>query len=259
MDKVERQKQHFDEIALEYYEGRTDPKHELIKNLTWNFFFKHTPFLKIDGLHVLEPMCGFAEGKFIIENNLGIQIDYEGFDYSPKIVKEVNKLYPSLNVYEHDVTKFKCSKTFDLIMITGGLHHVPDFAFDVVRNLTECLDYNGYFVISEPTNNNWVFRKIRERIYRNNRIFDAETERAFSLKEYNDLFLKNGYKIILQIYPSLLAYVLYYNTYAFPLLNIGSVNLVRRIFSVDKRFFKNIIGKKLSWSTISLFQKTNQE
>jgi SAM-dependent methyltransferase len=255
MNKIEQQKQHFDEIALEYYEGRKDPNHELIKNLTWKFFFDHAKFLKINGLRVLEPMCGFAEGKFIIEENLDVQIDYEGFDYSPNIVSEVRKLYPGLNVYEQDVTTFKCNKKYDLIMISGGLHHVPDYANDVVKNLSGCLDQDGYFIISEPTNNNLINKAIRDRIYRHNRIFDPETERAFSLKEYNDLFHKNGLKTILQIYPSLLAYVLYYNTYAFPGLNIGKVNLAGRIFSIDKRFFMNIIGKKLSWSTISLFRK----
>ncbi len=255
MNKIEQQKQHFDSIASEYYRGRQDPNHELIKNLTWKYFFDRAQFLKVDGLRVLEPMCGFAEGKFIIGQNLGIKIDYEGFDYSPGIVSEVKNLYPGLKVYEQDVTTFRCTRKFDLIMISGGLHHVPDYAEKVVRNLSECLESGGYFVISEPTNNNFINKKIRDRIYRKNRIFDAETERAFSLAEYNRLFLNNGFKKIIQIYPSLLAYVLYYNTYAFPMLNIGSTRMVKRIFSLDRLFFRNFIGKKLSWSTISLFRK----
>lgn len=110
MDKIEQQKEHFDSIASEYYRGRQDPNHELIKNLTWKYFFDQAEFLKVDGLRVLEPMCGFAEGKFIIEQNLGIKIDYEGFDYSPVIVSEVKKLYPGLKVYEQDVTTFRCTR-----------------------------------------------------------------------------------------------------------------------------------------------------
>ena len=105
----------------------------------------------------------------------------------------------------------------------------------------------------EPTHDNFVFRKIRERIYNKNSLFDQETEQAFELKKLNSLFIDNGFKIKDQIYPGLLSYVLFYNPDAFPLLNIGKKGLVKFLFRLDSIFFRNYLGRKFSFATLSMF------
>ncbi|NNC34872.1 MAG: methyltransferase domain-containing protein [Croceitalea sp.] len=250
---LEQQREHFENISDKYFEARKDVNHLYLKELMWRHFFKDKTALKEKSLSVLEPMCGYSEGKKILEENLGQVASYEGFDYSSVLVEKVNKMHPDLNVYVHDVSTFTSDKKFDVIIIIGGLHHVPSICSQVVKNLKQNLKPNGAFIVLEPTHNNYVFRKIRERIYNKNTLFDQETERAFVLKDLNNLFLENGYKIVDQMYPGLLSYILFYNPDAFPWLNFGGKGLVRLLFKLDTLFFRNFVGRKLSFATLSMF------
>lgn len=249
-----RQKEHFEKIAQQYYLARHSDNHLLFKNLLWNYFLNDKNCLKKEGALVLEPMCGFGEGKEILEKHLKISVNYEGFDYSQNLVDLV-KNNSDLNVYLLDVTKFIPCKKCDLIILIGGLHHVYKNAFDVVKNLSCSLNKGGFFINFEPTHNNFIFRKIRERIYKKNSFFDEQTERAFELNELNQIFLSNDFEIVDQIYPGLLSYILYYNPDAFPKLNLGSSLLVKALFSIDKLFFRNFGGKKFSFATLTLYRK----
>jgi SAM-dependent methyltransferase len=255
MNKIEQQREHFENISEKYYSSRQIGSHLLLKDLLWNYFFKDKPFLKKGTLKVLEPMCGYAEGKDILERHLGIKIIYSGFDYSRNLVEKVRALHPALDVVEMDITKFVPLSKYDLIIIIGGLHHVPFHVDAVLDSLHGALNDDGYFIYFEPTHNNILFKKIRERIYRKNAFFDNDTERAFELDQINDTFERHNYNLIDQIYPGLLSYVLYYNPDAFPLFNIGGKWLVRLIFNIDRLFFRNFIGRKLSFATMSLYQK----
>ncbi len=254
---IERQREHFENISEKYFHSRQSKNHLYLKDLMWGFFFKEKDYLKIKNLSVLEPMCGYSEGKKIIEGNIGEIGYYEGFDYSSVLVKKVNEESPELNVYVQDITTFNATKTYDIIIIIGGLHHVPTFSNQAVKNLKKNLSPNGHFIVLEPTHNNYLFRKVRERIYKKNMLFDQQTEKAFVLKELNDLFLKNGYTLKDQMYPGLLSYVLFYNPDAFPWLNFGGKSLVKLLFSLDSLFFRNYIGRKLSFATLSIFENKN--
>ncbi|MEW5822027.1 MAG: class I SAM-dependent methyltransferase [Cyanobacteriota bacterium] len=255
MDKIEKQIQHFENISEEYFKARSGTNCLKIKSLIWEYFFKDKQYLKKSNLTVLEPMCGFAEGKNIIEKSLNVEIKYTGFDYSDSMIGFVKDNSPDIDVYKMDITKFSSDKTYDIIILIGALHHVPDYTFQSIELLSESLNKGGYFINFEPTNNNYLFKIIREQIYKYNHIFDNETERAFELNELNDIFLSNNYKLIDQIYPGLLSYVLYYNPDAFPFLNIGNDSLVSLIFNIEKILFRSIIGKTFSFITISLWQK----
>ncbi|WP_062053041.1 class I SAM-dependent methyltransferase [Aquimarina longa] len=250
---IEQQREHFENISEKYYNARKSTNHLYLKELMWSFFFKNKSQLKNKKLSVLEPMCGYSEGKSILERNIGVLGSYEGFDYSSVLIEKVKQTNENLNVYVQDVSTFKSEKKFDIIIIIGGLHHVPSMCDAVVKNLKNNLSPDGAFIVLEPTHNNIIFRKIRERIYNKNTLFDQETEKAFRLKELNDLFLDNGYNLVDQMYPGLLSYILFYNPDAFPFLNIGGKGLVKLFFKIDSFFFRNYIGKKLSFATLSMF------
>ncbi len=252
-DHIEQQREHFENISEKYYNARKSVNHLYLKKLMWRFFFKDKVQLKNKSLSVLEPMCGYSEGKSILENNIGVLGSYEGFDYSSVLIEKVKETNPDINVYVQDVSTFKSEKKFDVIIVIGGLHHVPSMCETVVQNLKNNLKPEGAFIVLEPTHNNIIFRKIRERIYNKNTLFDEETEKAFRLKELNNLFLSNGYKLVDQMYPGLLSYILFYNPDAFPFLNIGGKFLVKLTFKIDTLFFKNYIGRKLSFATLSMF------
>ena len=121
MNKIEQQKEHFESISEKYYQSRQSKNHLHLKNLMWSYFFKDKAYLKKDTLSVLEPMCGYSEGKKIIEKHVCAIDSYEGFDYSAVLVEKVNQLYPELNVYVQDITQFNSNKKFDIIIIIGGV------------------------------------------------------------------------------------------------------------------------------------------
>jgi SAM-dependent methyltransferase len=255
MDTVEKQRKHFESISETYYHSRQEKNHLLLKELMWAFFFRDKQYLKKEGLSVLEPMCGYAQGKDLLETFLQPDLLYEGFDYSATLVDIVRQRTPAITISCGDVTTFRSPRTFDLIILLGGLHHVYVHAGAVVGKLHQALNAAGYFISLEPTHDNILFRNIRERIYRKNPLFDDDTERAFELDELNSVFQANGFFLVDQIYPGLLSYVLYYNPDAFPKLNLGGSPVVKALFQLDSLFFRNYIGKKLSFATLSLWRK----
>ncbi len=98
-------------------------------------------------------------------------------------------------------------------------------------------------------------RKVRQRIYSRNSIFDEQTEQGFELRDLDAMFRNAGLSCVDQVYPGLLSYVLYYNPDAFPFLNFGGTTMVRATFGLDRIFWKTWLAKKLSFATITLWRK----
>ncbi|MGH6945387.1 MAG: methyltransferase domain-containing protein, partial [Geminicoccaceae bacterium] len=161
--------EHFDSIAERYYVARAHRNHRLLKNLMWgNFFEAHQEFAGRN-ITVLEPMCGYADGKEILERHLHAAIDYQGFDFSSSVIARLRRDRPDLKVWQADVTTCELGRDcYDLILLLGGLHHVPDAAASVVQLLASALKPGGLFISLEPTYGNPLFKKARELIYRRN-------------------------------------------------------------------------------------------
>lgn len=258
MNKIEQQREHFERISQEYFNARKSPTHLLIKQLIWNYFFSQAK-LKNKKYNVLEPMCGYAEGKTILELFGKLDIQYTGFDYSQTLIDLIKKEQPDLNISWQDATAIKeedYKEEFDLIILIGGLHHVYEKTGVVLKKLSRMLKKNGQLINFEPTHNFFLFKMAREKIYLKNELFDQETEQAYDLNELNSLYTNNGFQIEEQIYPGLLAYILYYNPDAFPWLNYGGKIAVKATFLMDKLFFKNFIGRKFSFATMTLLKKS---
>jgi SAM-dependent methyltransferase len=257
MDKlVEQQREHFNKISGRYFEARRHDNHLLLKKLIWKTFLERNLTLAAEVRRVLEPMCGMAEGYDILSKNLTTNFDYCGFDYSESMVEIARNRNPTLSIEWNDATTYQPSgDLFDCIILIGGLHHVYAHAYEVLENLGKSLRSGGYFISLEPTHNSWITRRIRQRIYKTNDLFDADSERGFEYRELDHYFKKAGYTKVDEAYPGLLAYVLFYNPDAFPALNVGGENLVRGLFAVDRLFWKNWIGRKLSFATLSLWRR----
>jgi len=253
---IERQRTHFNSIAVRYEQGRQDANHKRIKALIWKSALASLAPLRGRRIRMLEPMCGYAEGLGIVQEHAELDCDYHGFDYSDVIVEELSRTFSDGQVWQADATTYRPeAELYDLAFLSGGLHHVPGNAATVVRNVAAGLKPGGMFVNFEPTYGNGLFRAIRERIYRKNEIFDEVTERSFSVEELRGFFLDAGLKPVSIAYPGLLAYVLYYNTYAFPWLNRGGERSVNLAFAIDRLFMGNRIGRTFSFATISVWQK----
>lgn len=254
-EKIERQRQHFDSIAERYSVARRDANHVLLKRLIWNEVFKDWQWRRSGEIKLLEAMCGYAEGKDIIADGFRQPVNYTGFDYSEVVVQSLKKRWPDLNVLLADVTRFQPTEKYDIVMLLGGLHHVPDAAESVVRRLTRSLVDGGYFINFEPTHGNALFRIVREAIYKKNSIFDEVTERAFSVEELFGFFANAGLALQDALYPGLLSYVLFYNPDAFPFLNIGGRRCVTSLFAIDSLFLRNFVGRSISFATLSVWRK----
>lgn len=248
------QRECFNRRAENYYRTRNGDKQLLLRDLMYGELLKDVKIEK-EKILVLEPMCGYGEGKRILETHFGNRICYEGFDYSDEIVKYAKEYLGDINVYVQDVTTFSSNKKYDVIIIMGGVHHVASHGQQVVRNMSELLDRDGIFINVEPTYNNILFKYLLGFIYKKNKNFDEKTERRFSLGELNEMYLSNGFKIRKQIYPGLAAYLLWNNPNIFPFLNKGDVKLVERVFKFDRLFMSNFIGRLFSVATFTILSK----
>lgn len=253
MEDLERQKEHFNSISEEYRVARSHENHLKLKRLMWDCVFRDSPWLK-EGARVLEPMCGFCDGNKIVSNYL-TEFSYEGFDYSDEVVRTVKESRPDLNVWHQDVTTFSKANAYDVVILIGGLHHVPSFSSQVVANLYQSLKNGGVFVNLEPTHGNRIFKMVRERIYKKNKLFDSETERAFAVSELKGMFEGAGFECEDIMYPGLISYVLYYNPDAFPGLNIGSSGMVEALWKFERPWLRATLAKWFSFCTLSVWRK----
>jgi SAM-dependent methyltransferase len=255
-DLVEHQREHFNRIADSYLAGRKEGTHQRIKELIWHYATRSLDPIRGGRLRVLEAMCGYGEGREIIERHVSPALEYSSFDYSEEVVERLRAAHPDWNVWQGDVTQFEpAPAAYDVIVLIGGLHHVPHSAQDVVSRLSRGLKRGGFFLNFEPTSGNFLFKKVREFIYRRNDIFDASTERGFEVEELLDMFRSAGLKEHFRCYPGLLAYVLYYNPYAFGWLNKGGVKGVDLSFALDRLLYRNRIGRVLSFATLTIWRR----
>jgi len=255
VDTVDQQRKHFESISDTYFNARQNPNHLLYKKLMWECFFQKNRHVLSEGAKVIEPMCGYSEGKAILESHCAVSFEYTGFDFSESLVARAKEQFPEADIFVQDVTKFDGEEQFDLMILIGGLHHVYAHASSVMKKLAGALKPGGYLINFEPTQNNFAYRLARQRIYKKNALFDDETERAFDAPELDALYRNAGLVIKDQIYPGLLAYIMYYNPDAFPALNIGSSKMVRFLYGLEKPFYRSWLARKLSFATLSLMQK----
>jgi SAM-dependent methyltransferase len=254
MENHNRQSLHFDSIAKRYFSARQSANHLLYKKLLWSCALKGLCHDDREQIDVLEPMCGYAEGKSIIEKFYPGRIRYDGFDTSELLLEKAKDKMPEANLFQADITKFVPQKKYDIIILIGGLHHVYISAAPVLAVLHGALKESGIFINFEPTHACGLTQYIRDKIYESNSLFDAGTERGFALKELNGIYHEAGFQIADQIYPGLLAYVLFYNPDAFPFLNIGGSFLVRSLFAVDRILFRTRTARILSFATLSILK-----
>lgn len=228
-----------------------------MKDIIWGRLIKSFEKDLPNDYILLEAMCGYGEGYDIVSTHLKKEpAYYSGFDYSDTIIEDLNKNRPALNVFHADaVTFIPKDSTYDIIFLAGGLHHVPDHAEKIIKQLSVGLKPGGVFINFEPTHANYFYKLIRDYVYKKNVIFDEKTERAFEINELKSFFTNANLKPISVQNAGLLAYILYYNPYAFPLLNKGSPSFVRLLNFIDSLFILNKIGEFFSFATVSAWRK----
>jgi SAM-dependent methyltransferase len=259
-DRVEAQRAHFESIASTYIEGRSGRNHLAYKAVMWNeVLAKLAQHLPANGSLIgLEAMCGSAETSArLVESFPNLTMD--AFDLSESMVHAADdSLAKKVRVFQKDILQLEERDAYDFAVIIGGLHHIAHDVDRGVRNICNALKEGGIFLNLEPTHNNVLWQTVRTKIYSENAIFEENSERAFTLKEYSDCLASNGFAVEDQFYPGLLGYVLYYNPDAFPMLNVGPPAMAKALAWLDLRLGTGSIGKYLSFCTWTIARRSSE-
>ena len=97
---------------------------------------------------------------------------------------------------------------------------------------------------------------VRKLIYLKNSFFDEDNEQAFTTSELNNLAKDNNLFPVIQLYPGLLAYVLWYNPDAFPMLDKGSPKLAEKYCKIESKLWTGHFARYLSFATLTCYKKT---
>lgn len=252
---AEKQIKHFDERADAYYKARNQDKNVYYRKLLFSYCLRCITVEK-EEIRVLEPMCGYGTGKRIVDTLFGNdRVIYEGFDASPEIINIAKEINPGVNFKVKDILDFSVEEQYDVVVIVGGIHHVPDFAPDALKKIYNALVPGGIFINFEPTYNNSIMKLATGGIYHRISSFEEATERRFSLDELNFLYKTAGFKLKRQLYPGLLSYLLWYNPQIFKKLNVGNKKLIKKVVKKECKLYAKSIGKKMSVATFSVLEK----
>jgi SAM-dependent methyltransferase len=259
--------QHFEKLTNTYLSARSgDQNFKIYKSLLWEYFFKYNRIYLTNESRVLEAMCGAGDALgILLDNNIPVST-YHAFDYSitmaeaarcsiSNVATRHNHTLLSKGIFVADVLKYNVTYQYDLIIVLGGLHHVYH---DVGRALTRLVDVlrpGGLFLNFEPTHNNIVMRIIRSQIYKRNSFFDTDTESGFDFEQYNKQMSDSGLILLGQVYSGLALYCLLYNPDAFWPFPPIPKTLLKIIFEMESRLYHTSVAKKLSFGTMSLWQK----
>jgi SAM-dependent methyltransferase len=255
MNDIEQQQKHFEKIASLYRNARNDAKHLFLKKHMWDIFLKELPFPSTEKLNILEAMCGYAEFYSILREHLDRDFTFDAFDYSESMIAYSKERNLDINVWTQDVTTFCATDSYHVICIIGGLHHVHRYTDKVLYSISRALRPGGLFINLEPTHNNPFFALIRRAIYWKNSFFDNDTERGFTTAKLDRTALSYGMHVVRHLYPGLLAYVLWYNPDAFPVLNKGSLSFAENFIKTESKVWGSKLARFFSFATLSCYRK----
>jgi len=192
MDQIkieEADRRLFDNIAAGYVRKDLTPYCRIARKLRLDRTLKHLP-KPIRG--ILEVGCGAG---FAADYLQGAYQSFTGLDYSENLIAYANEYNASDNCRFicTNVRDFDSDETFQVILIIGVLHHIPQ-PKQVLEALKLKLDPNGVIVVNEPQRGNPLinlFRRIRKRIDSSYSIDQVE----FTEQELVSMFESCGFMV----------------------------------------------------------------
>jgi SAM-dependent methyltransferase len=124
------------EEIIRLYEDRLEKYGRSVKTMGWRD--KDQQYLRfkilseigeLDGKKILDVGCGFGDFFDYLKNN-GIDVDYHGFDISPKIIAAAKRHHPDLIFEEKDILAEEMDEKFDYVFESGILNK---------KNLDNCM------------------------------------------------------------------------------------------------------------------------
>lgn len=170
-----RQRLNYDAIASEYHDHYDDP---LSTRYRYEFFYDRI-FAGVDlnGKRVLDAMCGTGgSAQYLLARGARVT----GLDISPSTLQRYTDLFPAAAAVEASILDTKLpDRSFDVVVIIGGLHHVQPHVSDALSEVHRLLEPGGIFAFVEPPAHTLV-DVARKLWYRLDRYF-SDNEAAIDL------------------------------------------------------------------------------
>ena len=99
---------------------------------------------------VLDLMCGpgYLLGEIAKRRP---DLNLEGADISDEFIQHAKRKYPDISFQVADVLSWSPSKKYDVILCTGGIHHLPyDRQVPFLETIPTLLNSNGFAVFADP-------------------------------------------------------------------------------------------------------------
>ncbi len=175
LEGSDRQREHYDAIHDAYEEHYYDAESMEYRR---RFLFS-TAFdgCNLNGKRVADLASGSGHNSLLLLNRFP-QAEVVGFDISPR-ARAAYEQVVGRPAFELDLTKpMPAGETFDAAIIVGGLHHCIVDLPQTFANLGGMIKPGGtLFILLEP-NRDFFLQFVRTLWYRNDRLFEADTEEA---------------------------------------------------------------------------------
>ena len=185
MISTARQKELFEQIHDQYYEGSTD-QYALAYKET---FVRKWILSHLNGSHsLIELASGIGStASWLRQQTDGLEIS--GCDISERAAEDFRSLH-NRPCYVADLTKpFDIGHKFDTVVITGGIHHLIADLNTAFENIRKLLNNGGRLIMTEP-NADFMLQAARKLWYEIDKSnFDAANEEALS---HDALFREHG-------------------------------------------------------------------
>jgi 2-polyprenyl-3-methyl-5-hydroxy-6-metoxy-1,4-benzoquinol methylase len=99
---------------------------------------------------VLDLLCGpgYLLGKLQKQRK---DLKYHGIDLETEFIKYAKKTYPNIAFEVADVLRWKSGIQYDVILCTGGLHHLPFKQQEpFIKKLSQIVKKEGFVIIADP-------------------------------------------------------------------------------------------------------------
>lgn len=98
--------------------------------------------LDLERFSLLDAACATGYYSEVIRLHVTKEVKYRGSDYSEAMIKEARRYYRDLQFDVEDLTKLTYpSNSFDVVLLSGVLEHIPDFHDAISEACRVCSSY----------------------------------------------------------------------------------------------------------------------
>ena len=200
-----QQREHYNRIIAEYeahYDDRWSQEYR--RRFLYDPLFAQVP---LQGARVLEAMCGSGPTTAYLKEK-GARV--VGLDISDESVAMYRQRWPDGEAHCASLLDSGLpAGSFDVVMILGGLHHLPPRVHEGLDEIHRLLRVGGHFVFGEPHAGSFP-DVVRRAWYRMDHMF-ADNEQAVDLDDL-ERYTTGRFRVRMRRYVGTVAYLLVLNS-----------------------------------------------